>query len=393
MNMLGSIIICTFSAGFNNGTSTLHAIIGTSKALGLEGFILVANPNYGDYIAEPIPFAVSGIMIPRVDDDKVIFQHYEEQTKRDRKGTTTEFGAMATVGEGRVASFTGRSPIVSRFSSTSPNIIGMHNNLADVLKTVQQKNHGLAMEELINKTQLSPKIIPTSSCRLGGSSTESHFLHPTAVILLPRTWFVIITWCYMGSLNPHQCLRTYAKRHNFSLLSGTSMSTPHVAGIAALIKQYNPLLTPAMIASAISTTSSKYDNLGEHMMAEGFEASSLLPSTPFEYGVGFVSPNCAIDPGLLLESNDALTQIAGVKLDGTSQLKNILVTAASGGVGHYTDQLAKLILCFRDPEYKVQTTTNLNASLVELKNSLRTVIARVNFPLVKVERNNSTTNE
>ncbi|KAG5127125.1 hypothetical protein JHK82_027960 [Glycine max] len=105
--VLGSIIICTFSAGFNNGTSTLHAIIGTSKALGLEGFILVANPNYGDYIAEPIPFAVSGIMIPRVDDDK----HYEEQTKRDRKGTTTEFGAMATVGEGRVASFTGRSPI------------------------------------------------------------------------------------------------------------------------------------------------------------------------------------------------------------------------------------------------------------------------------------------
>jgi len=69
--VLGSIIICTFSAGFNNGTSTLHAIIGTSKALGLEGFILVANPNYGDYIAEPIPFAVSGIMIPRVDDDKV----------------------------------------------------------------------------------------------------------------------------------------------------------------------------------------------------------------------------------------------------------------------------------------------------------------------------------
>ena len=69
--VMGNIIICTFSAGFNNGTSTLNAIIGTSKALGLEGFILVANPNYGDYIAEPIPFAVSGIMIPRVDDAKV----------------------------------------------------------------------------------------------------------------------------------------------------------------------------------------------------------------------------------------------------------------------------------------------------------------------------------
>ncbi|KAG4966685.1 hypothetical protein JHK87_032336 [Glycine soja] len=43
-----------------------------------------------------------------------------------------------------------------------------------------------------------------------------------------------------------------------------------------------------------------------------------------------------------LTARDALTQIAGVKLDGTGQLKNILVTAASGGVGHYAVQLAKL---------------------------------------------------
>ncbi|XP_031100553.1 chloroplast envelope quinone oxidoreductase homolog [Ipomoea triloba] len=41
----------------------------------------------------------------------------------------------------------------------------------------------------------------------------------------------------------------------------------------------------------------------------------------------------------------ALTEIAGLKLDGTSTSgprKNILVTAASGGVGHYAVQLAKL---------------------------------------------------
>ncbi|KAL3716162.1 hypothetical protein ACJRO7_007861 [Eucalyptus globulus] len=38
----------------------------------------------------------------------------------------------------------------------------------------------------------------------------------------------------------------------------------------------------------------------------------------------------------------ALTQVAGVKLDGSGPLKNILITAASGGVGHYAVQLAKL---------------------------------------------------
>lgn len=37
-----------------------------------------------------------------------------------------------------------------------------------------------------------------------------------------------------------------------------------------------------------------------------------------------------------------LTDAAGIKLDGTGDEKNILVTAASGGVGHYAVQLAKL---------------------------------------------------
>ncbi|XP_059660075.1 chloroplast envelope quinone oxidoreductase homolog [Cornus florida] len=43
-----------------------------------------------------------------------------------------------------------------------------------------------------------------------------------------------------------------------------------------------------------------------------------------------------------LTAHQALTQSAGIKLDGSSPRKNILITAASGGVGHYAVQLAKL---------------------------------------------------
>ncbi|XP_058206256.1 chloroplast envelope quinone oxidoreductase homolog [Rhododendron vialii] len=47
-------------------------------------------------------------------------------------------------------------------------------------------------------------------------------------------------------------------------------------------------------------------------------------------------------PIAALTAHMTLTQFAGVKLDGSGPEKNILVTAASGGVGHYAVQLAKL---------------------------------------------------
>ena len=43
-----------------------------------------------------------------------------------------------------------------------------------------------------------------------------------------------------------------------------------------------------------------------------------------------------------LAAHKALTEVAGVKLDGSDQQVNLLITAASGGVGQYAVQLAKL---------------------------------------------------
>ncbi|KAL9296002.1 hypothetical protein ACSQ67_021898 [Phaseolus vulgaris] len=67
-------------------------------------------------------------------------------------------------------------------------------------------------------------------------------------------------------------------------------------------------------------------------------SESITASRPPEVSAA----EAAALPIAALTARDALTQIAGVKLDGTGQTRNILVTAASGGVGHYAVQLAKL---------------------------------------------------
>lgn len=61
-----------------------------------------------------------------------------------------------------------------------------------------------------------------------------------------------------------------------------------------------------MIASAISTTATKYDNLGETIMAEGYGINNLSPSTPFDYGAGLINPTNAVNPGLVFSSGNFL---------------------------------------------------------------------------------------
>ncbi|KAJ8526851.1 hypothetical protein K7X08_029328 [Anisodus acutangulus] len=95
----------------------------------------------------------------------------------------------------------------------------------------------------------------------------------------------------------------------YNMISGTSMSCPHLSGVAALLKSVHPEWSPAAIKSAIMTTADVL-NVGSNLI----EDESYLPASVFATGAGHVNPSKANDPGLIydIEPSDYVPYLCGL---------------------------------------------------------------------------------
>ncbi|QOD10022.1 S8 family serine peptidase [Rathayibacter toxicus] len=81
------------------------------------------------------------------------------------------------------------------------------------------------------------------------------------------------------------------KSPTFGFMSGTSMSSPHIAGLAALLFGVSPKSSPSAVKSAMMTTA--HDTV---------DAKGIPSADVFAQGAGQVDPPAFLTPGLLYES-------------------------------------------------------------------------------------------
>lgn len=284
----GNILLCGYSFNFVVGTSSIKRVSETAKSLGAAGFVLVVENITPGTKFDPVPSSIPGIVVTDVAKSLDLIDYYNVSTSRDWTGRVKSFGAKGSIGDGLKPVLHKSAPEVALFSARGPNIKDYSFQDADLLK---------------------PDILAPGS-------------------------LIWAAWARNGTDEPNYV------GEGFAMISGTSMAAPHIAGIAALIKQKHPHWSPAAIKSALMTTTTTMDRGGRPLQAQQYTGSSeeitLVTATPFDYGSGHVDPRAALDPGLIFDAgySDYLGFLCSTPGLNAHEIMNYTHSPCNYSIGH-----------------------------------------------------------
>ncbi|RYR16447.1 hypothetical protein Ahy_B04g073476 isoform D [Arachis hypogaea] len=169
----------------------------------------------------------------------------------------------------------------------------VQNTYYDVITATAPPTPSLTVKLSPAKTVIGTKPAPVmaSYSSRGPNKIQPSILKPD--IIAPG---VNILAAYSLGTSPTTLLQD-PRRFEFNVMQGTSMSSPHVSGIAGLLKTLHPTWSPAAIKSAIMTTATTRDNTNRPIQ----DAFDDKLAGPFDYGSGHVQPDLAIEPGLVYD--------------------------------------------------------------------------------------------
>ncbi|ERM99272.1 hypothetical protein AMTRI_Chr02g254020 [Amborella trichopoda] len=262
----GNLLICSYSIRFVLGLSSIKQALQTAKNVSAVGVVFYMDPFVLGFQLNPTPMNMPGLIIPSPSDSQVFLKYYNNSLVRNESSNSIlKFGGMARILGGLKANYSNSAPKVVYYSARGPD---PEDNMLD----------------------------------------DADFMKPNLIAPGNLIW---AAWSSLGTDSME------FEGESFAMISGTSMAAPHVAGLAALIKQKFPTFGPSAIGSALSTTASLLDKWGGPIMAQRSYSnpdSNQSPATPFDMGSGFVNATAALNPGLIFDSSfaDFLAFLCGI---------------------------------------------------------------------------------
>lgn len=211
------------------------------------------------------------------------------------RGTTARVDKSLAVanagGVGMILADNGAGLVADVHSVPTVHVNQADGNLIKAYAVAQGSTATAAIAKFSQGTQPAPTIASFSS--RGPNAGDSNMLKPD--LTAPG---VDVIAAVTADLSPTQrdqvAAGTLVPPADFASYQGTSMSSPHVAGLAALLKQAHPTWSPQAIKSALMTTATLTLNDGLAGMQNG--------RLPWSQGAGHVAPNSAFDPGLVYDN-------------------------------------------------------------------------------------------